>query len=91
MNIELTAILVGFSLMAFALSAVSTVVACLAWSTVVGLKNSTHQVQYVPIDEAGEIPSHEAEENRIELPPHRHDAQKELHDKHVLNLMCAVL
>jgi hypothetical protein len=51
MNTELIAILVGFSLMAFALAAVALGIACLAWSTVVGLKNSTHQIQYVPIGE----------------------------------------
>tara|TARA_R110000744_G_scaffold94093_3_gene181652 strand:+ start:5118 stop:5420 length:303 start_codon:yes stop_codon:yes gene_type:complete len=50
MKIELVGILVGLSLSGFAFGIVSLFVSCLAWSTVVGLKNSTHQVQYVPID-----------------------------------------
>lgn len=51
MKIELVGILVGLSLGAFAFSTVALVIGCMAWSTVVGLKNSTHQVQYVPIDD----------------------------------------
>ena len=79
MNIELTGILVGFSLMAFAMSVVSLVLACLAWSTVVGLKNSTHQVQYVPIDGATAENYDEDGEDMKERNPHTsHNPQKEL-------------
>ena len=53
MKIELVGILVGLALGAFAFSTVALVIGCMAWSTVVGLKNSTHQVQYVPIDDVG--------------------------------------
>ena len=60
MNSELIAILVGTSIGAFVCSTVSLGIACLAWSTVVGLKNSTHQVQYVPIGEDGDAPSDQA-------------------------------
>ena len=63
MNIELTAILVGLSVMAFAFGVVALCVACIAWSTVVGLKNSTHQIQYVPIDGS----SNEDDSNQSEL------------------------
>lgn len=51
MNIELIAVLVGLSLGAFGFGIAALVMGCMAWSTVVGLKNSTHQIQYVPIGE----------------------------------------
>ena len=51
MSIELISVLVGLSLGAFGFGIAALVMSCMAWSTVVGLKNSTHQIQYVPIGE----------------------------------------
>lgn len=61
MKIELVGILIGLSLSGFAFSIVALVIGCMAWSTVVGLKNSTHQVQYVPIDDPSGNNDEEAE------------------------------
>ena len=47
MNIEIVAILCGIAVI---LSTVALVIACVGLSIIVGLKNSTHQIQYVPIE-----------------------------------------
>ena len=80
MKIELTGILVGFALSGFAFSIVALCLACLSWSTVVGLKNSTHQVQYVPIDDM-DINDRKVTEDGEEENPYHPKRQQELHDK----------
>ena len=47
MSIEIVAILCGIAVI---LSTVALVIACLGLSIIVGLKNSTHQIQYVPVE-----------------------------------------
>ena len=47
MNTEIMAILSGSAII---LSAVAMTLACIGLSIIVGLKNSTHQIQYVPIE-----------------------------------------
>ena len=45
----------SIAIMSIIISGVSLFLAFLAWSTVVGFKNSTHQIQYVPLEnEKGE-------------------------------------
>ena len=51
MNTEFIAICVGFALTSVILSAIAITVAGICWAKVVGLQNSTHQVQYMPIEE----------------------------------------
>ena len=51
----LNAICIGVSLSSMIIGGVALAMACIAWSKVVGLQNSTHQIQYVPLeDEKGE-------------------------------------
>lgn len=47
MNIEIVAILCGLAII---VSGVALTLACIGLSIIVGLKNSTHQIQYVPIE-----------------------------------------
>jgi len=83
MKIELIGILVGLSIGAFGFSIVALVMGCLSWTTMIGLKNSTHQVQYVPIDPSGEEDpddvGSEDEYGNYEK-PQRERRQEELHN-----------
>ena len=47
MSIEIVAILCGLAII---VSGVALTLACIGLSIIVGLKNSTHQIQYVPIE-----------------------------------------
>ncbi len=47
MNIEVLAILTG---VAIVLSGIAITIGCIGLSIIVGLKNSTHKIQYVPIE-----------------------------------------
>jgi hypothetical protein len=42
-------IAVSFALTALLFSTIALIFAFLAWSTLVGFKNSTHRVQYIPV------------------------------------------
>jgi hypothetical protein len=46
----MVAIAVGIGLASMVIGAVAAAFAGMAWAKVVGLENSTHQIQYVPID-----------------------------------------
>ena len=43
-------IIIGFSVAAFALSLIALIIGCVSLAITVGLKNSTHRIQYVPLD-----------------------------------------
>jgi len=66
MNNELIAICLGVALSSMIVAGVALAMACVCWSKVVGLQNSTHQIQYVPLeDEKGEQLVGEALEKNI--------------------------
>jgi hypothetical protein len=82
MKIELVGILVGLALGAFAFSTVALVIGCMAWSTVVGLKNSTHQVQYVPIDGDEDVEDERSDEFDTPLGNREQKTPKTLQQKY---------
>ena len=52
--------MIGLVITAFAFSVVALIIGCVALSAIVGLKNSTHQIQYMPIDQI----EHESDEGK---------------------------
>lgn len=48
---ELLGLAVGFSIASMMVAVGAIVVAGVCWSKVVGLQNSTHQIQYVPLED----------------------------------------
>jgi hypothetical protein len=51
----LNAICIGVALSSMIVGGLALAMSCVAWSKVVGMENSTHQIQYVPIeDDKGE-------------------------------------
>lgn len=51
----LEAICIGVALSSMIIAGVSLTMACVCWSKVVGMEKSTHQIQYVPLEnESGE-------------------------------------
>jgi len=60
------AICVGVALSSMIVGGVSLTMACIVWSKVVGFEKSTHQIQYVPLEnEHGESLTGEALEDNI--------------------------
>lgn len=62
----LIAICVGLSLSCIVLSGVALTMACVSWARVEGMEKSTHQIQYVPLEnEKGEVLEGEKLEENI--------------------------
>lgn len=49
----LEAICIGIALSSMIIGGVALGMACICWSKVTGMEKSTHQIQYVPVDENG--------------------------------------
>ena len=47
----LEAICIGVALSSMIIGGVALAMACITWSKVVGFENSTHNIQYVPIED----------------------------------------
>jgi hypothetical protein len=48
---DLATIVLSFSIIGLTIACISCIVGCLALCKIIGLEKSTHQVQFVPIDE----------------------------------------
>lgn len=48
---EMAIIVISASIIGLTIACISCILACLALSKIIGLEKSTHQIQYVPVDE----------------------------------------
>lgn len=87
MMTELIAVAVGISVSALIIGAIALKFAILAYAECIGLKNSTHQVQFMPFDQRTEadkdLDDFVEEQNSLEDPfiPRDNDSEAEFIEK----------